>query len=212
MPLPIPIAAEYDPHRCTTRVRMEDGATGEYYLRGGIAWPNIVTTKDGRSTMQGCAVLVGVNILTDKAVVWGARAFNAISSTVTGTTTDNVPLGPWLNRQWSTWYAISYYWHDRGESHQQFRRQIHRDDSIIPKPRLSFVLWDDDGAAESVFWLAANEKRLVMERDFANDVSSTPAGEYCPARHALTCALMGIHKRPWRDPGPKPFELEDDWV
>lgn len=212
MPLPRPIATEYDPHRCTAKARFDDGTVGEYYLRGGIAWPTLVPQKDGRSTMQGYAVLCGVNVATDRVVVWAWRAFNAITGVVTGTTIDTLPLGPWLVHQWATWYAQGYYWHDKGETHHQFRRQIHRDDAIIPKPRLSFVMWDDDQAAESVFWLAANERRLGVEEAFYRDVTGTPAGEYCPARHALVCALMGLHRRPWADPGPKPFVLEEEWI
>lgn len=212
MSLPRPIATEYDAHRCTTRARFDDNSLGEYYLRGGIAWPTMLAMKDGRATMHGYAVLVGVNVATDKAIVFAWKRFNSITSVVTGTTADMQPLAPWLNQQWATWYAHGYYWHDKGESHHQFRRQVLRDDAIAPKPRLSFVLWDDDKAAESVFWLAANERRLLMEKGFADDVAARPAGEYCPARHALVCALMGIHKRPWADPGPKPFVLEEDWV
>ena len=212
MSLPVPMATEYDSHRCTTRVRFDNGTMGEYYMRGGIAWPTLVTGKDDRVTMQGYAVLVGINVETDKAVVFSWLDFNTISAVVSQTTMDHKPLGPWLNRQWSTWYALGYYWHDKGESHQQFRRQLHRDDSIMPKQRLSFVLWDDDKAAEAMTWLAASEKRLIMEEPFARAMTSTPAGEYCPARHALTCALVGLNKRPWTDPGPKPFVLEEDWI
>lgn len=212
MPLPIPIATEYDSHRSTTRVRLDDGTTGEYYVKGGIAWPTLCPTKDGRMTMQGYAVSVGVNIETDKAVVWSWRAFNAVSSVVGDSALPVVPLGPWLNMQWAQWYAQSYYWHDKGETHHQFRRQLHRDEAILPKPRLSFVLWDDDAAAESVFWLAANERRLVMEREFAADVTAVEPGKYCAARHALVCALMGLHKRPWSDPGDKPWVMDEEWV
>lgn len=212
MSLPRPVATEYDSHRCTTRARFTDGTMGEYYLRGGIAWPNIETGKDGRSVMQGYAVLCGVNVNTDKVLVWDACPFNTVSGSVMTSTVSQMPLGPWLNRQWATWYAQGYYWHDKGENHQTFRRQIHRDDGIIPKPRLSFVLWDDDSSAESVFWLAANEKRIAMDQEVYDAVRAIPMGEYCAARHALVCALVGLHRRPWADPGPKPFELDEEWV
>ena len=208
MNIPKPIATEYDAHRDTTRVLFEDQIRGEYYMRGGIAWPLLVPDKDGRTMMQGYAVLCGINVQTDKVIVWASLPFNTIATTVTGTTVDAVSLGPWLNRQWAEWHSRSYYCYEKDESYQTFRRQIDREDLIMPKPRLLPVLWNDEKAAESLFCQVANEKRLGMEESFANDVSHVPMGEYCPARHALVCALMGIHKRPWRDPGPKPFEFD----
>ena len=208
MNIPRPITTEYDEHRETTRALFEDQTRGEYYMRGGIAWPSLVPDKDGREMMQGYAVLCGVNVRTDKVIVWASLPFSSIITTVTGTTVDAVSLGPWLNRQWSEWFARSYYCCDKSESCQTFRRQIEREDSIMPKPRLWPMLWNDEKAAESIFWQAAHEKRLGMDESFASDVSHVPMGKYCPARHALVCALMGIHKRPWRDPGPKPFEFD----
>lgn len=201
MPFPRPIAIQRLGERDTTRVRFDDETVGEYYLRGGIAWPTVDVDKT-RGQVRGYAVLVGVNVRTDRACVFESTPFNMISSEVAlreGAFAGQ-PLGPWLNRCWASWYADTFYWHDHGETHTQFRREINRDEAIAPKPRLIQIEWDDEKAAHQVFWNAANTGRLALESQAKADVAAGGMEDYGPARHALVCALVGIQRRPWRPP------------
>lgn len=197
MPFPKPVMVQRVPEMDCTRVRFDDDTVGDYYVRGGICWPSVVLTGE-RMEAKGHAVLVAVNIRTGRANVFESEPFNVVSAEVRDGRTTARPLGPVLNRWWSSWLAETYYWRDRGETHRQFRLQVVRDEQIMPKPRLVNIEWDDDAAAEQVFWAAAMGKSMAMDRDVFDAVSLVPMGEWCPARHALICVLAGLQRRPWR--------------
>jgi len=201
MPFPRPIAIQRLSERDTTLAKFEDETVGEYYLRGGIAWPS-VDTMGTRGEIRGYAVMVGVNVKTDRACVFEFTPFNMINAEIAmhRSAVGARPLGPFLNRCWSAWYAGTYYWHDHGEPHFQYRSQIMRDESINPKPRLILIEWDDDKAAHQVFWTPANMGRLGLEEQYKTAVAEGGMDDYGPARHALVCALVGIQRRPWRPP------------
>lgn len=202
MPFPLPEAVQRVPELEATRVRFDDQTVGEYYVRGGICFPSVLVAGQ-RSEVKGFIVLCAVNIRTGRCCVFGAEPFNAVSNVVREDirpATKIQPLAPILNRWWGGWFCDTFYWHDRGETHSAFRTQVNRDDAIQPKPRLAQIEWDDDAAAEQVYWTAATTGCLAMEKQVADAVAEKPAGEFCPARHALVCALVGIQRRPWRLP------------
>lgn len=211
MPFPKPVAVQIVPELEASRVRFDDGTVGDYYVRGGICWPSIQEVK-GHIEAKGHVVMCAVNIRTGRCNVFESEPFNVVTCEVRDgyANVKMYPLGPILNRLWATWYASSFYWHDHGETHTQFRTQVVRDTSILPKPRLINIEWADDGAAEQVFWTASATGMLAMEERVYKDVTITPTGEWCPARHALVCALVGMQRRPWRLPENRPeYENED---
>lgn len=190
MPFPEVQSSRYMPARQTTELRFADGAIGEYYFRGGIAWPVVVESGAGKRII-GAACMVGVNVETDRACVFQYAEWNVVDPQPVGPFA-SIPLSPFLLKCWATYHAAHYYWHDRGETNRQYRGEIHRSENIQPKPILQPVPWEDDAVAGQILFEATAAGRVKMEQGTYEAIR-----EEGPGRHALVCALVGLTRWPW---------------
>ena len=204
-----PEKAQHDTRRRTTTMRFRDGSGGEYWMRGGIAWP-VGTSKSGILNVQGYAVLCGVHVETGKITVFEDTDFNTIETRLVNDEEGkyremNKGISSWLNENWNRYFARSYWWHDRGLTHKGYRRQIReaeRRRTIAVRLMFHEALWQDDGTPEQVLFCLANEGRIIMPQDLLQAIRTADVrpGYVSVQKQAVMCALVGIAQKPWKEP------------
>jgi hypothetical protein len=114
----------------------------------------------------------------------------------------NKPLAPFLLNAWTKYHALDWYWHEAEGTNRQFRAGIERAEGLIPKPSMLYVPWDDDAAAEHLFWYAANAGLLEIPEELYDQIKTGEDLKVCPAKHALVCALMGMQRHAYQKLSP----------
>lgn len=221
-----PYEAQYNHHRETTTLYFR-GDSGEpfeeeYYMRGGVCWP-LSHRIEGRLDMSGYIIMGGVNTRTGKVVVFEQRKFDIIENMFSNNVVQRIGLVSWLNNNWKTYYADTYYWNQGEETTKKYRLQIINSAMIEPKPYFVPVHWDNDDDALSDVWRYSKlgkEKfypgKKFEENDQGEQVPSilytqlaalkSGQKEIHPSVRALMCFVSGIERYPWlapiKDPEP----------
>lgn len=188
------------------------GASGEFYLRGGICWPRLLSKPDAMSpVIQGFALMIGLYVpyarqysklamppRDDAAVpqmqayVFEETEFKTIEDIIkergdNGIESHFSGIGRWFNNVWSNYYADAYFEHDRPETVERYHLQVYRSEMLKPKPHFIDMEWQEDEQAVRVIWEWGDTGRLTFRKD-----------------GPLHTALRQYRVAPGKQPGKKP--------
>jgi hypothetical protein len=203
-----PTKAVLIPERKLSRLefaRADNPDAGEYYLRGGICWPESGGAPG--QAPQGFALMCGLNI-RDRVL----RVFEQVSFL----TVDHVlrpdggiereGVSAWFVEVWRRYFARTFYVNTPESVHRVFLLQTIRSPMIEPKPEFPEVFWRESREAWSLVSALIESGRLRVQEGTELDVALTrycasPDGKLVPpAVWALMCAVFGMERSPWREP------------
>ena len=204
-----PINALANIERRTTTLFFEEREPLEFYLRGGISWPQIVDRGDA-SDFEGFALLGGLNLETQKVEIFEQRPFLTVEHVLEQdpySKTKKIEyhgLGPWFNKCWNKYYAKTFYYHQDTELNKRYLLEVLHSKWINPQPHFPKVPWLDDDEAQMTVWRYVRFKKLVIEKDtqLAKELAMVKPGEKVvkPSIHALQCLLTSLDRFPPRFP------------
>jgi hypothetical protein len=201
-----PQACVFNVESLTSTLTFPDETGDEYWLRGGITWPLAVEMRDKampglvKRKVAGYAVLCGVNLRTERITVFEHGEFNGVELILKDMKPLNKPLVPFMLNAWAKYHALDWYWHEAEGTNRQFRAGLERAEGLIPKPAMLYVPWDDEAAAEHLFWYSANAGLLEIPPELYEQIKQGEDLKVCPAKHALVCALMGMQRHAYQKP------------
>ena len=192
--------------RKTSTVYYDNGEQVEYYLRGGICWPTNYE-EDNAVNYGGYVILAGFDVETKEVCLLAEQPFIVVNHIVN----DDGSIGEkglpeFFNKNWSRYYASSYYWGGQHyETHKTHRLEIIRGDMFQPKPKFVHLPEFKEEDRNVLIWKYLKLQKLLgvlkdtdlyrhMER-FRPDRK-----DFYPSIHALSCLLSGIERHPWRMP------------
>ena len=203
VPPGVPSQQVYDHKRKVSRLWWEDGAEGDFVVKGGICWPIAVGVGFNR-TMKGAVVLIGLDISTNVVYVFDERWFVCIDHVLSADGgIKHEGLAPWFNICWSKYFAKMFYYNHNRDTHRTYMLQVLRSKMIDPKPQFVEVDWDDEAQAERVYLELGSLGRFVGVEgghiQTARQESRIRPGEsISPVLRALYAGLTGLEKYPYK--------------
>lgn len=205
----------FDPPKKVDRYGDRNGASGEFHMRGGIAWPVEVNPATGR--VEGYAVLLGLNVRVGVFYVFEETPI----ITVDHATDRNGRViaegcAPWFNRCWERYYADMYYHGGPAQAYGRWAGLLGDSRLIARVPALVEVRVEARSAwPESLMLQLNQEGRLEIAGDsglaaaikahvmaMEQNTSGMSAADRKPSAPvvALWAALVGCHEWPWLAP------------
>ena len=206
--IPTPTICQYRADRKTVNLYFDDrNYNDEYYVRGGIRWPEQVQTPSGLD-VQGYACVGAVNIRTGKLYLFSEVTFKCIDHYLKDRTNqiELVGLCTWLNEVRTRYCCDSFYYQEQPEQHRVYVVQVSRSIMIVPKPhfievhadeeqmRNSLVTWD---GTDRLIFNAGGEFHKALEK-YGASVQSGKVIEP-PAVRGVEAMLCGVERNPWRN-------------
>lgn len=185
--------------RKTSLLYFEDDTFGEYYIRGGVSWPDQYIGPSGKADFGGFAILAGLDIENKIFRVFEQQGFVVINNILNADNSIKYQgIATWFNRMWSEYFGRRWYWSQDDEVSKKYRLEIIRSLNIDPKPVFPEVPLSKN--PESVVWEYIKLGKLKYESgsELERQVQRLKQGEMLPAVHALICCLAGVEKWPWR--------------
>ena len=191
---------------------------GEYYVRGGICWPGRIpsTAQD----VSGYAVLVGINVDNDTAVVFEEMPFSCVDDVIDEKGVIKVSgLSHWFNKNWDTYFADYYYVCQDPVTVKKHTLQVHRSKVITARAGFCDVKSTNILSAMDVVWERTQRRQLKYGAGVAKEAFGSlrdQAPEQAegvdlslklmlaepmvvkPAGWALAQALRGMEMHPFR--------------
>ena len=205
-PLPKP---DYDPTRNTIRVWHTDGPPNEYRMYGGICWP-FEEHSGVRINFEGHAVVCGLEVRTKDVHVFSHTEFSTVDPQKDkNQVVIQEGVAQWLNRMWSEWYCLSYYWHGNAMTSRNYRIAVSRSPWCRPKPQLIEAKWQEDEYANFLLLNAMSLKKFSGPNELISPISMQKNldKKLHPPRHAILCAMIGMETHPWKEPVLRPGEF-----
>lgn len=171
-------------------------------MRGGICWPVAVETSGG-TDVQGYAVLVGQDVKTKICWVFEQRDFVTVDHIIEDTKITYPGVSTWFNDCWSRYFGDKFYWNQDDELTRSYRIDVWRSDMIKPKPSLIEISWPDDRSVLHLVWKMVKTRKIrfddgsMLHRQLGD--AKKDDKKLKPAVHALSCALAGILRYPFRE-------------
>ncbi len=198
-----PTARHYNSDRGTSTLYWGREDQGEYYVRGGVCWPITVETARG-SDVQGYAVLVGQDVKTKICHVFKQCEFVTVDHIIVDVKIKYPGVATWFNDSWSQYFGRKFYWKQDEELTRSYRTDVFRSEMISPKPQIIEIDWSDDQAALHLIWRFVKTGKLKFGKDsiLHKQLGDVKKGDkdLMPAVHALSCAIAGIGRYPFREP------------
>lgn len=184
----------------------QENPQGEYYMRGGICWPEMVERPEVPSDYQGYAMMGGQEVESKIVYIFEQRSYEVIENIIEPKdgTIQYEGLAAWLNRCWSRYFARDFYWHQDFELTKSHRLEIIRSLFIQPKPQLIEVPWHDGHEPHAIWkYVKLNRLQWGAGTQLHEELQRAKAGDKrkAPAVHALQCLLAGLERYPWRGEG-----------
>jgi len=202
-----PDKASQNLKRQTTTLITGKKVLGEFYIRGGICWPIAVNRGDS-TAITGFAILLGLDIETEKAYVFEERSFVCIDHVLTEKgAIEYEGISAWFNMCWQRYFGQKFYYHQEPLTHRKFRAQVQKSTMIQPKPRFIQAKWQNDAQAAHTYWERQNLNRIFYRKDEELHKSlqnyDVDPSRPNPAAHALLAALVGLDHHRWKEPPPE---------
>ncbi len=186
----------------TSTLYFEDREPGDFFIRGGICWPEMVEIH-GDVEVVGYAVICGKEIKTDTVYVFDQFQFLTIENIIDKATgvMQYPGIAQWLCKNWANYFAQQYFWCQPEELARAYRLEIIRSKMIKPQPFFKEVPWSDDNQATIELTRVMTMGKLKMDpksKLFEQIAQVKKADDkLLPAVHALKCALIGYQRYPY---------------
>jgi hypothetical protein len=205
--IPTPTICQYRPDRKTVQLYFDDRTyNAEYYVRGGIRWPEEVITEAGPD-VQGYACVGALNVKTGKMFLFSETTFKCIDHYFQDGTNhiELVGLCQWLGDVRVRYCCDTFFYREQPEQHRVWIMQVSKSVMIVPKPHFVEVHADDDQMRNAlVTWIGTD--RLIynmggafhkaLERYDASVQSGKPM--FLPPIRAAQNLVVGLDRHPWR--------------
>jgi len=202
-----PTKSSYDADRRISRLefgRDDHPANGDYYLRGGICWPESGVAPGQKP--QGYALLIGFDIRTKIMRVFEQTEFLVVDHILrTDGGIERVGLSVWFNEAWIRYFCRTFYYNQPESLHKTYLFQTIRSKMIEPKPHFPELLWRENREAWSVVSAKVETDKIKMDpKSGLNDAllqyyASLDGRMVPPAVWSLMCAVYGMERYPWRE-------------
>jgi len=198
-----PSRRAYDPQQETAILRFKEKPQfdGEYWIRGGITWPEF-SESTGR-ILPGYAVIVGCHVRTEIRCVFAEHEFTTIETNFNAEVQQAIPsLSPFLGHCWTQYFADTFFWRGREHIYRRYVEQIQNSQTIQPKPFFVDIGINDNDEPSIALWelmtagkvKASKNGRLIGELQM---LTAQP-DEQLRAKEALSCAIYGMEKYRWQ--------------
>jgi hypothetical protein len=190
-----PMKAQYNSTRGTSTLYFENvDDVAEFYMRGGIFWPE----QD-----KGFIVLAGQDVSNKVVTVFEEYEFLAVDHVLgPNQTIEFYGPAPFFEKCWKRYFADKFFWKQPKETHKQFNLEVRRSQMIDPKPRFVEAPFTDESEARNLIFEYSRLGRLNVEEgsDLHRQLEITKDDEkaHLPAVFALGRALAGIKRYPFR--------------
>ena len=189
-----PRKAHYNLKRQTSILYFSEGDLGEYYIRGGIFWPE----ED-----NGFAILAGQDINDKKVHVFEEYSFLTIDHVFgPDQMIEFHGLAPFFGKCWSKYYGDKFFWNQPEETHKRFRLQVSRSQMVQPKPHFIEAPLSDADSARRLPFDYTRIGRLNMEEGSELhkqlEIAKHDEKAHLPAVFALGRLLAGFERYPFR--------------
>ena len=178
---------------------------GEFWIRGGICWPVVPRTGAGGIAV-GHAVLVGFNLQKKTYIVFEDTEFKCIDPIIENGRMTFEGIASWFNMCHANYFVRYFYYYADELTHRTYLLPTLRSKMISRAPGFIEVPWQSDSDVLPVFWRLVNLKRLKQSSQAIKDQARQCQGALgavelalYPAMYALTCALVGMERWPWRE-------------
>ncbi len=175
---------------------------GEYFMRGGIAWPSESERGEvGFALLGGVHVESGVLFIFEQLEWW---VVEAIPGQPFG------DLAHFFYRAWTTYYADTWYWRGDDLTKRQYLREVRSSKFIDPQPHLARVDWANDVQAFMALGMWGAGGKLVQRANAGLDDGGQPIPGLLdatrqhkadkervdPPLEAMLALCAGLSKRP----------------
>jgi len=183
------------------RFKEKSQFNGEYWVRGGLTWPEF-SEEQGR-LLPGYVVLVGCNVKTEVRCVFAEHEFSVIETNVDAEQKRDIPsLAPFFGHCWTKYFADTFFWRGREHIFRRYTEQIENDATIRPKPFFVDIGINDDNEPSIALWelMNAGKVKYPKEGQLMSDLQLVAAqpSEQLRAKEALSCAIYGMEKYAWQ--------------
>lgn len=169
--------------------------SGEYLMRGGLAFPMLL---DDKITIRGYAIMCGLNVKTGVIYVFEEFEYFSIDNIIE----DNKLLFEGLAGQipiwWKYYFADSFFVNQDFDTKRKYSRQLIRSYLANPSPRFLQVHWkNEDQPIQSIYEKDAIGKLIYRKNGvlfLEMEMFRADSERVLPALHALKCAITGIEK------------------
>lgn len=205
--IPQPTICNWNAERKTVSLwfhQDERGWNGEYYMRGGICWPQEIRTEMGMD-VQGYALVAGLDMRKQTLTVFAETNFKAIDHFVSQDSgiIETLGLCSWFNDVRGKFCCDGFYYREEPEHHRIHVMQVHASAMVQPKPHFIEVYAEDDlMQARLVAWLSSGRLTYnadqglhqALQRYEVSTQMGTPL--YLPALRAMQAVCVGLDRHP----------------
>ena len=190
-----PRKATYNAKRQTSTLYFKDfDDSEEFYMRGSVCWPE--------GDADGFAIMGGQQINNGWVYVFEQMEFATIEDIRDkGQIIKYHGLASWLNRCWLKYYARLYFYQQSDSTHDRFRLQIYRSQTIEPKPSFieAPITNEDDCRSLVVDYIRTGRVSIEAGSELAKqlEVSKHDDKAELPAARALGRFLAGLQRYPF---------------
>lgn len=162
---------------------------GEYYVRGGICWPELD---------DGYALMGAQNISDGKVYIFEETSFFTVENVIgPGQTFERLGLSYFFNNWRDEYFCTNYFYCQDEDHHKKFYLQILRC-PMVPEPKPYFF---EVPFSEHFIIEYYQLKKLIFDEDSELynqlEIWKNDNKERLPAVHALGCLLAGYTKYPF---------------
>jgi hypothetical protein len=181
----------------TTLFFEDDEFNGEFYIRGGVFWPE----ED-----LGFAIVGGQNIENKKIYIFEQASFMTIDNVLN----DNQlieyhGLYSFFNRCWHKYFCNKYFWSQSENTHKRFLLETIRSQMLEPKPYFIPIEYSENNDGGHLIRREQAMGRLAFEdgSELHNQLEMMTKDEDAklPAVKALKNLLAGYERYPFRRHG-----------
>jgi hypothetical protein len=186
--------AVFDRNRETSTLFFRDyDDSAEFFLRGGIYWPN--------ADSNGFVVLAGQEVQTNKIWIFEEAEFQTVEDIIQEGQIRYHGVSHFFNKAWSRYFCRLFFYAQSDATHKRFSLQVYRSQTIKPTPGFLEISLADKDEARHIVFEQIRTGRLVLdqESEVARQLESArlDGDTLFPGVEALGRALAGLAKFPF---------------
>lgn len=187
--------------RDTSTLAWNDGRQGEFFVRGGVCWPELVGDRN-----EGFAVIVAQSVHDARrmALVVEQHEFYGLEPIIGDSGVAYPGIAPWFNMAWQAYACRSHYYRQTAGIHDAAQLAMARMGTVKPTPRFVEGCFETPDHARGIIqqWTAANRLKMVTQSKLYQAAAAMhhapPGATLPPCIRALAAVLSGIERSPWR--------------
>ena len=200
-------AQPYDELNTVIEMWFEDPPDGEkdanapsakFLMRGGVCWPSQWYPES--ETMEGCAVVAGMNLDTGRVYCFDEIVFCAVENIVDPDTRALIHPGvaTWFQKAGARMFCDTWYINQPEDVEARWNKNVRDCASItVPVRFASCQPWGRFDEGENIVWEWVTRRRIEWWHDGPVDRAAKShvvgaAGGLSPALHALAACLQGM--------------------